>query len=242
VIDDFKKIKHQFPMLSLSNAFSHEELEKFDLDIKKNCDASNVEYCVEPKIDGLSISLIYIEGKLKTALTRGDGEYGEDVTVNAKTIRSIPLTVSTNISRLEVRGEIYLSFDEFNRINQHLAAQNLNLFANPRNAASGSMRNLDSSITAQRRLQMIAYYLPDDSVLRSQNIHTQYEAIQFLKQLGFKTASQSKKIMDIKEVIKYVDIISQQRDHLSFPIDGIVIKENDMNLYDNLGSTSKFPK
>jgi DNA ligase (NAD+) len=242
VVTHFNKIKHQFPMLSLSNAFSYTELEKFDRDIRKITNTSTVEYCVEPKIDGLSISLVYVNGKLTTALTRGDGEYGEDVTINAKTIRTIPLTINTNLSKLEVRGEIYLSFDEFNKINKNLIAQNLAPFANPRNAASGSMRNLDSAITAKRHLQMIAYYLPDEAVLKSQKLHTQYEVIKFLKQIGFNTASQTKHLRSIKAVIEHIDTINKQRNDIPFPIDGIVIKTNEINLYEQLGRTSKFPK
>jgi len=243
VVSKFEKRKHQFPMLSLSNAFSYEELKKFDSDIKKELlnTQKEITYNVEPKIDGLSISLIYENGKLITALTRGDGEYGEDVTVNAKTIRSIPLSINTDLSHLEIRGEVYLTKKEFERINNELA-DDKQKFANPRNAAAGSLRNLDSSLTAKRKLEMIAYYIPDNSVLEHYGIKTQNEIILKLKELGFKTAKEIKFCKNIDEAIDYIDYLASIRDKIPFEIDGIVLKENEIKFYDTLGRTSKFPK
>jgi DNA ligase (NAD+) len=166
-------------MLSLSNVFNANELLKFDDDIRKINGASSVAYNIEPKIDGLSISLIYQNGKLIKALTRGDGEYGEDITMNAKTIKSIPLNVDTNLKTLEVRGEAYMSFKEFEKINSKLNEEEQ--FANPRNAAAGSLRNLDSSETAKRNLEMIAYYIPDELILNQLGIKTQSGVIEQLK-------------------------------------------------------------
>jgi DNA ligase (NAD+) len=241
VVDHFKKVLHEIPMLSLSNQFSYDDLRKFDNDIKKEINTINVIYNVEPKIDGLSISLIYENGKLISALTRGDGEYGEDITTNAKTIRSIPLNIDSNISRLEIRGEVYLSFKEFERINDEILDEDKK-FSNPRNAAAGSLRQLDSSLAAQRKLEMIAYYIPDEKVLHGLSISTQSGVIHQLKKFGFKTATEVKKCSSIEDVIQHIETIKSNRDKLLYPIDGIVIKEDDIQLYDRLGHTSKFPK
>ncbi|GHU47612.1 hypothetical protein FACS1894218_2400 [Bacilli bacterium] len=241
VAKQFNKVRHEIPMLSLSNQFSKEEMEKFDIDIRKATNLNNITYNVEPKIDGLSISLTYINGKLTRALTRGDGEHGEDVTDNVRTIRTIPLSIDTNISPMEVRGEVYLSFKEFNRINS-LIPNDEKKFANPRNAAAGSLRNLDSSIAASRRLEAIVYYIPNELNLRQLNIHKQSEVIEYLNGLGFKVAKESQKFTNINEVNDYITKMSQMKDSLLYPIDGVVIKVDDINLYDALGRTSKFPK
>jgi DNA ligase (NAD+) len=191
VATHFIKVKHDIPMLSLSNQFSKEDLEKFDSDIKKETNAKQINYNVEPKIDGLSISLIYMDGVLKQAITRGNGEFGEDVTHNVRTIKSVPLRIDTKISKLEVRGEVFLSFKEFNKINAAILEDDKK-FANPRNVAAGSLRNLNSSISAQRNLDMFAYHIPDMSTLNKLNIHTQSGVIKELKHLGFKVANEIK--------------------------------------------------
>jgi DNA ligase (NAD+) len=241
VATHFNKVRHDIPMLSLSNQFSDEDLRKFDQDIKKEANVFNVSYNVEPKIDGLSMSLIYIDGILKQALTRGDGEFGEDVTNNVRTIKSVPLKIDTKIHKLEIRGEVFLSFKEFKKINDSIPDDEQK-FANPRNAAAGSLRNLDSSISAKRNLDMIAYYIPNESVLRELNIHTQSGVIAELKRLGFKIANEVKHCKDIETVINYIKVITEKRNTLAYPIDGIVIKEDEIKLYDILGRTSKFPK
>jgi DNA ligase (NAD+) len=241
LVDRFKKVLHEIPMLSLSNQFSYDDLRKFDNDIKKEIHTDHVVYNVEPKIDGLSISLIYHNGTLITALTRGDGEYGEDITTNAKTIRSVPLSIDTKIPHLEIRGEVYLSFKEFERINDEIVDEDKK-FANPRNAAAGSLRQLDSSLAAQRKLEMIAYYIPNERVLQELQITTQSGVIQQLKKFGFKTAIEVKRCNDIEEVINHIESIDKNRERLLYPIDGIVIKEDNIKLYDMLGRTSKFPK
>jgi DNA ligase (NAD+) len=241
VATHFPKVKHDLPMLSLSNQFNEEDLRKFDNDIKKITREIDINYNVEPKIDGLSISLIYIDGVLRQALTRGDGEFGENVTNNVRTIKSVPLKINTQIHKLEVRGEIFLSFNEFSKINSSIEDDEQK-FANPRNAAAGSLRNLDSSITAQRNLDMIAYYIPDESVLKQLKIHKQSEVIAELKRLGFKIANEVRLCRNIEEVISYIKTISSKRDLLEYPVDGIVIKEDEIKLYDILGRTAKFPR
>ncbi len=230
VLTKFQKVKHNFPMLSLSDVFSYEELVKFDNDIKKTLTQFgkklNYSYTVEPKIDGLSISLHYQNGKLVKALTRGDGEYGEDVTVNAKTIKSIPLNIKYDLP-LEARGEVFLSFKEFEKINEKLDFEDK--FSNPRNAAAGSLRNLDSSLTAKRNLEMIAYYLPNPKNLLELNINKQHDVLTHLKQLGFKTATESKLCKNINEVIEHIKYMTEHRPMMKFAIDGMVIKLNEMN-------------
>jgi DNA ligase (NAD+) len=237
----FNKVKHDLPMLSLSNQFTDDDLYKFDNDIKKETHINNVKYTVEPKIDGLSMSLIYVNGVLKQALTRGDGEYGEDVTNNVRTIKSVPLSINVNVPRFEVRGEVFLSFKNFKQINDLIEDED-EKFVNPRNAAAGSLRNLDSSVSAKRNLDMIAYYIPNEIVLKQLNITTQAGVINKLRQLGFQTAKENKVCENIEEVIDYISEITKKRDHLSYPIDGMVIKEDEIKLYDILGRTSKFPK
>jgi DNA ligase (NAD+) len=241
VSKSFEKIKHEIPMLSLANAFNEEELRKFDNDVKEALKTNHdIEYNLEPKIDGLSISLVYINGKLTYGLTRGDGETGENVIENIKTIKSIPLVIDTKLSKIEIRGEVFLSYKEFERINNENSEDKK--FANPRNAAAGSLRNLDSSLTAKRNLLMIAYYIPNESILKTLNITKQSDVIEQLKLFGFKTARECKKCNNIDEVINEINRIEKYKDKLEYPIDGIVLKVNDINTYDDISRTSKFPK
>lgn len=241
VSKSFEKIKHEIPMLSLANAFNEEELRKFDNDVKEALKTTNeVEYNLEPKIDGLSISLIYINGRLTYGLTRGDGETGENVIENIKTIKSIPLLINTKLPKIEIRGEVFLSFEEFNRINNEI--EDDKKFANPRNAAAGSLRNLDSSLTAKRKLQMIAYYIPNESILKTLSINKQSDVINQLKSFGFKTAKECKRCKNIEDVVNEINRIKKYKEGLEYPIDGIVLKVNDINTYDDISRTSKFPK
>lgn len=241
VSKSFEKTQHEIPMLSLNNAFNEEELRKFDNDVKEAINLhGDVEYNLEPKIDGLSISLTYIDGKLVKALTRGDGEIGENVIENIRTIKSIPLVINTQLPKIEIRGEVFLSFKEFERINNELKSEEK--FANPRNAAAGSLRNLDSSLTAKRKLQMIAYYIPDESILTTLKITKQSDVISQLKSFGFKTARECKKCTSIDDAINEIKHIQDHKENLEYPIDGIVLKVNDINTYDDISRTSKFPK
>ncbi len=233
----FKKTKHEISMLSLKNAFNDEDLLHFDKQIKK--ESTNYSYFVEPKIDGLSISLIYQNGKLVKALTRGDGVVGEDVTNNAKQISNIPQSINYD-KEITIRGEIYISHSSFNKINKERLDNDEEPLANPRNAASGTMRQLDPSIVKERNLEMIAYWSmnnQDDYAFNSQE-----ETISNLSKLGFKTSELSYHARDITEVINVINKISDSRNKIDYEIDGIVIKVNESKHYEEIGYTSKFPK
>ncbi len=236
VSDKFNKIKHFNPMLSLDNIFDYQGLEKF---VKTIDDELNTQYdfVVEPKIDGLSISVVYENCKLKYAATRGDGVTGEDVTANVLTIKDIPLFISEEYKDqiVEVRGEVYLSKSDFEKINAGLDKK----FANCRNAAAGSLRNLDSKITAQRNLRAFMYYIPE---AKKMGLQTQQECIDWLNKNNFIVSPIIKHKSNVDEIWKYIEEITKIRDSLEYDIDGIVIKLNQINQYDNVGYTSKFPK
>lgn len=231
VIDEFKKVTHEIPMLSLGNVFNEDEIMAFDERVKKV--VPNPKYVAELKIDGLSVSLVYEKGKLVRAATRGDGVTGEDITHNARTIKSIPLTIKQPID-IEVRGEIYMSKASFKRLNEN--GEN---FANPRNAAAGSVRQLDSKVAASRNLDCFIYHLPDPE---DYNIYTHCDALKFMKELGFVTNPNNKKINDIKELLSYIDNWTEKRSTLPYEIDGIVIKVNDISDQQKLGFTARTPK
>lgn len=236
VASKYNKIKHQYPMLSLENAFDFEDIQKFYEGVDSEIDA-DFDFVVEPKIDGLSISVVYENCKLKYAVTRGDGTVGEDVTTNVLTIKDIPLYINKQYRDqiIEVRGEVYMETQDFLALNKNLEKK----FANPRNAAAGSLRNLDSSIAAERNLNAFMYYIPNCKIL---GLTTQYDCIQWLKQNNFKT-SDLICVADSQESLwKQIEHITEIRKTIAYEIDGIVIKLNQMRYYDNLGSTSKFPK
>lgn len=236
VLDKFNKVPHQEMMLSLANAYSNDELRAFDQRIKK--EFSNFEYVVECKIDGLAIALIYEQGRLKYGLTRGDGEVGEDVTENVKTIKAIPLSLPQNLD-MEVRGEIYLPRSVFSKLNQERQTQGLASFANPRNAAAGTIRQLDSKVVAQRNLSMFAYYWVD---ALKHGVKSHDVALKELKDLGFRINPLIKVTSDIEVVIDFVKHIQSLRDELDYDIDGAVIKVNDLNQQVEIGTTSKTPR
>lgn len=243
VDNKFKKVSHELPMLSLSNAFNFGELKHFDETIKKllHFDANkDIEYYVEPKLDGLSISLIYQNGKLIKGITRGDGKTGEDVTVNIKMISSIPQTISNDFDRFEVRGEVFISHKQFEIINASIPEEK-NKFANPRNAASGTLRRLDPELVKQRNLQMIAYYIPNFDDVKKLNITKQSQVIEQLKAYGFNTAKEVGQYKNIEEAYKKIQWLEDNQYKLDYPIDGAVLKENLIAYYDQLGTTSKFP-
>ena len=243
VDNKFKKVSHILPMLSLSNAFNFRELKHFDETIKKllHFDAGkDIEYYVEPKLDGLSISLIYQKGKLIKGITRGDGKTGEDVTVNIKMISSIPQTISNDFDRFEVRGEVFISHKQFEIINASIPEEK-NKFANPRNAASGTLRRLDPELVKQRNLQMIAYYIPNFDDVKKLNITKQSQVIEQLKAYGFNTAKEVSQYKNIEEAYKKIQWLEDNQNKLDYPIDGAVLKENLIAYYDQLGTTSKFP-
>lgn len=238
VVSSFNKITHKRSMLSLANAFSEEDVREFDKKIKEILKVEKVEYMVELKIDGLAMSLDYMDGKLNYGATRGNGIVGEEVTHNIKTIKSIPLLSDIKES-FEVRGEVYMSKKVFNKLNKQRKENNEELFANPRNAASGSIRQMDSKISASRKLDMYIYTFVNAA---SFGITKQSDALDTLDKWGFKTNKERKVCKDIEEVIAYINEYSNKRDTLEYEIDGIVIKVNDMHLHDKIGYTAKTPK
>lgn len=237
VSQGFEKVTHSFPMLSLDNTYNDDEIREFDARIVKNL-SSKPEYYSELKIDGVSISLIYEKGYLKSALTRGNGITGENVINNIRTVKSIPLKISEPIDII-VRGEIYMPVEEFKKINEKRDSEGLNIFANPRNSTAGSLKLLDSSEVARRNLDSFIYY-----VIEPQNygINNQEQAIKFLSDLGFKVNSDSKLCADIDEVIEYWKYWNEERKNISYDVDGIVVKVNDFSQQRDLGETVRSPR
>ena len=236
VIDAFEKVTHEKPMMSLSNVFNEDEIKAFDERIKK--EGINPEYVCELKIDGLSVSLKYKNGILVSAATRGDGITGEDITHNAKTIKTIPLKLKEPID-IEVRGEIYMSKKVLEELNRDRAKNNEPLLKNARNAAAGSIRQLDSKIAAKRKLDTFIYHLPNPEDF---GIKSHYEAVEFMKKLGFKTNPNNRLVKNIDEVIAFCSEYEQKRAELSYDIDGVVIKLNNINDQLSLGFTARYPK
>ena len=236
VIDTFKKVTHDKPMMSLSNVFNEDEIRLFDERIKK--EGIKPEYVCELKIDGLSVSLKYQKGILVSAATRGDGVVGEDITHNAKTIKTIPLKLKEPID-IEVRGEIYMSKKVLEELNKERIQNNEPLLKNARNAAAGSIRQLDSSIAAKRKLDTFIYHLPNPEDF---GISTHYEAIEFMKNLGFKTNPNNRLVKNIDEVIEFCNEYEEKRHDLPYDIDGVVIKLNNIKEQLSLGFTARYPK
>ncbi len=236
IIDGFTKVTHKVPMMSLGDIFNESEIIEFDERIKKVI--SNPEYVCELKIDGLSVSLIYENGKLVRAATRGDGVTGEDITHNVMTIKSVPLEIDFK-EYLEVRGEIYMPKKSFLDLNKERKKNNENLFANPRNAAAGSVRQLDSSIAAKRNLSTFIYHLPEPD---KYSIKTHYEALEFMKKLKFIVNPNIILAHNINEVIEYINSWQVKRPELPYEIDGIVIKVNNLAEQKKLGYTARTPK
>ena len=236
-IDKFVKVTHKTPMLSFDDIFNSEEIEMFDERIKKTI--SKPEYTLEPKMDGLSGSLLYEDGVLIRAATRGDGVTGEDITINVKTIKSVPLHLSKKID-IEVRGEIYMSKLSFERANIERRSNGEKEFANPRNAAAGSVRQLDSKITSKRDLDFMAYFIPEPE---KYGIKTQKESLDFLRELGFKTNYELNSLAhSASEIEKYIEDLGSKRSSLPYDIDGVVIKVNSLSDEDELGFTSRVPR
>lgn len=239
----FTEVRHLEPLLSLGNVFSAEELRAFDERVRSGLPAgSKVEYVMEPKIDGLACSLIYENGKLVRAATRGDGVVGENVTANVRTIRSIPLTLKvpdgeTVPELLDVRGEVYMPRQAFMRLNEQRAERGESEFANPRNAAAGSLRQLDPRVTASRSLSFFAYYLVGEG---AQPKHS--ESLALLAHYGFKVSENYKVVENIDEAIKYIGDFNELRQGLSYDTDGAVIKVNDVYQQRILGATGKDPR
>ena len=236
VIDEFKKFTHEVPMMSLGDIFNEDEVREFDKRIKKTI--KNPTYVCELKIDGLSVSLLYKNGKLVRGATRGNGVIGEDITHNVETIKNIPLSIDFK-DDLEVRGEIYMPKKSFLKLNEEREKNNENLFANPRNAAAGSVRQLDSSIAAKRNLSTFIYHLPNPD---NYGIDYHHKTLEFMKNLGFTVNPNIKVANDIDEVIKYIDKWQEERPNLPYEIDGIVIKVDNLKDQEKLGYTARTPK
>ncbi len=237
VAKKFEKVTHAHPMLSFDDIFNEEEIISFDERIRKTI--SNPEYTLEPKMDGLSGSLIYEKGILIRGATRGDGITGEDITNNIKTIKSIPLRLTEDID-IEVRGEIYMSKVSFEKANVERRKNNEHEFANPRNAAAGSVRQLDSKVAARRNLSFMAYFIPNPE---DYGIKTQSESLEYLRKLGFVTNYKlNSHAKNISEIIEYIENLSKERDNLPYEIDGVVLKVDNLNDEKKLGFTSRVPR
>lgn len=232
----FEKVNHETPMLSLGNAFNEEELRRFDERIREHI--GKVEYMCELKIDGLAVSLKYEDGRFVQGLTRGDGTTGEDITENLRTIHAIPLKIKEPLN-VEVRGEAYMPRRSFMRLNDEREKNEEQPFANPRNAAAGSLRQLDPKLAAKRKLSVFLYSVNDFTDF---NATTQSDALDELDRLGFKTNHERARVEDIEVVLEYIKKWTKQREQLSYDIDGIVIKVNDLDQQDEMGFTQKSPR
>lgn len=236
-LEKFEKVTHETPMLSFDDIFNSDEIESFDNRIKKV--VKNPSYTLEPKMDGLSGSLIYKDGILVRAATRGDGVTGENITQNVKTIKSVPLKLTEKID-IEVRGEIYMSKLSFERANIEKRKNKEKEFANPRNAAAGSIRQLDSKITAKRGLDYMAYFIPNPE---KYGLKSQHESLEYLKKLGFKTNYKLNGLAhNAKEIEKFIENLGNEREKLPFPIDGVVLKVDSLEDEAKLGFTARVPR
>lgn len=242
--DEFESADHREPMLSLSNAFEEKEINEFRDRLWRNLDRkAELTYVAEPKLDGLAIELIYEDGELTEGLTRGDGRTGEVVTRNVKTIRSIPLRLRENDhkipSLLEVRGEVYMEKGSFQEMNERRAKEDKDLFANPRNAAAGSLRQLDPSVTAKRPLNAFFY---DTGVVEGKEFRTQEELLDYLPKIGLRVNPHTKKCEGIDEAREFYERLEEKRGEIPYEIDGIVIKVNDFDLREELGTKTRSPR
>lgn len=237
VLSGFEKVTHDIPLYSLNDVFSKDELFAFDQRVQKAI-GRPVDYCCELKIDGLSVSLRYENGEFVRGATRGDGTVGENITENLKTVRSVPLKLKDAIS-IEVRGECFMPKTSFVQLNQAREAEGKDIFANPRNAAAGSLRQLDSKITAKRNLDTFLYTVADFGPMKAT---TQYDALEELEQIGFHTNHEKRLCHSIDEVWSFIEEYHEKRMDLTYEIDGIVIKVNEFSLQDQLGFTVKAPR
>lgn len=235
-LKSFKTYKHKKPLRSLDNAMNEEELMDFDRRVREGLGKSKVDYVCELKMDGLAVSLVYKKGKFEVGSTRGDGVNGEDITQNLRTVRSIPLTIDKP-EDLEARGEVYLPYDDFVKLNEEREDAGEPKFANPRNAAAGSLRQLDSKITATRPLDIFLYYAETHPKLKSP-----FDTLEHIKKLGFKINPNTRLCHGIEEVKKYIKHWETSREKLKYEIDGIVVKVNDLAAQEKLGATSRAPR
>jgi DNA ligase (NAD+) len=244
-LEKFDTVAHTIPMLSLDNGFNDEDILDFDGRVKRNLDTqSTILYTAEPKLDGVAVELIYENGKLVTASTRGDGVAGELITTNVKTIKSVPLVMQTDSlhappSRLEIRGEVFIGLEAFKKFNKERLEQELPPFANPRNAAAGSLRQLDSKITATRPLEVFFYGI---GVVEDITFQSHGELLKSLKNWGFRINPFIRPTIAIREVLDYYRELREKRHQLPYDIDGVVVKVDDISLQQRLGATSRSPR
>lgn len=234
----FEKVEHTAPMLSLGNAFDEQDLRDFDERVRKAADRQNVRYVCELKIDGLAVSVKYEDGRFVLGSTRGDGITGEDITQNLKTIRSLPLRINEPLS-IEVRGEAYMPRRAFERLNRERAENGEPLFANPRNAAAGSLRQLDPKLAARRTLDLFVYEIGQ---LEGHTVQTHTEGLQFLETLGFKVNPARQTVESVEEMLAFIEKWGKNRPDLPYEIDGIVIKVDELALRKQMGNTAKSPR
>ncbi len=237
----FDVVQHKVPMLSMDNTYSHDELREFDKRVKKSLSPGNLEYVVELKIDGVSVSLLYENANFIKGATRGDGAAGDDVSVNLRTIRSVPLKLDASIAlvKAEVRGEVYMAKEGFSQLNKRKKEAGEELFVNPRNAAAGSLKLLNPRITAGRHLDVFFYGV---GYYEGVDFQSQYQLLEFLKEAGFRTNPHIKKCSCIEEVLEYCDSWEKKKEQLDYEIDGMVIKVNSIAQQRALGATSKSPR
>jgi DNA ligase (NAD+) len=237
----FKTVHHRVPMLSIGKAFSADELREFDRRVRKALGKQPVKYVVELKIDGVAVSLTYTDGLLTLGATRGSGKAGDDITENLKTVRGVPLRLRTDKppAHFEARGEVYMSKADFARLNEEVAARGEQRYANPRNLTSGSLKQLDSRLTAKRRLRLFAYSLGH---VEGITIKSHLDALELLRQYGFPESSEIRSFDTMEEVIAYCDSWAEKRFDLPYETDGLVIKVNDFDQHRRLGSTNKEPR
>lgn len=236
-LDRFNQVTHKIPMLSLSNAYSAQDLKDFDKRVRESVN-KDVEYVVEFKIDGLSVGLTYVDGVFKTGATRGNGVIGEDITQNLKTVKTIPLKIDDK-EEIIVRGEVYISKENFEKINEQQEENGLQLFANPRNLAAGTLRQLDSKLTAKRPLDIFIFNL---EYMQNEKFKTHSQSLEYLSNLGFKVSPNFKICKTIEDVIEHIEYWTINRSDLSFEIDGMVIKVNDLEEREQMGYTAKSPR
>jgi len=237
--EGFVKVRHSSPMLSLDNALNEDELREFDRRVHTLLGDQRFEYVAELKLDGLSMAVHYQDGRMRQAVTRGDGTVGEDVTENARTIRSLPLRAKSDLAAFEVRGEVIMPRKSFDKLNAEREQQQLSLFANPRNAAAGALRALEPSVTASRQLEFFAYFLMVDGQFHSA---TQWGALQALEKAGFKVNPYKAKCSDLDDVLKFFRNWETKRETLPYEIDGVVLKVNSVAEQAALGWTAKAPR
>ena len=236
ILDKFEKVTHKIPMMSLADVFNEDEIKHFDEVIRE--EITNPKYVCELKIDGLSVSLRYEHGVLVSGATRGNGVVGEDITNNVKTIKQVPLKLNKDID-IEVRGEIYMSHKVLDELNEERIKNGEEPFKNCRNAAAGSVRQLDSSVAAKRKLEVWIYHLPNPE---DYGIKTHHEALEFMKELGFRVNPNNKLVNNIDEVMDFIEEKGKARPNLPYDIDGVVIKLDDLKGHEIMGNTVRYPK